>query len=230
MSTKSDALSIPSYIAESRSGLENVGKDEIAFPRIDIAQDSSKCTKKQSTDHFIPGIESGDLFNTLTREIYTRPLSVVPIQFFHSYIKFRPQDQGGGVLRMADNLDNINPEDLSFGPNGEKPVWTTLWNFLVFLPETQEVAIVSMKSTSAKVAKQWLALMSLFGKRPSFSRYYTLETVYEDKGANSYFNYKKVKSTGYVSEGDYKACADLYAQFGGKTIQVEDTPDESGAF
>ena len=218
---KTDALAIPSYISESRAGLENVGKEQLSFPRISIAQDSSPSTKKKSSE-YIDGIEAGDLFNTLTREIYTRPLTVVPILFFHSYIKFRPQDQGGGVLRMADSSANINPEELVFGPNGEKPLWTTLWNFLVFLPETQEVAVVSMKSTSTKIAKAWLSLQALFGKRAAFSRYYQLETTYEDKGPHSYFNFKKVKSTGLVSEADYKTSEGLYLQFAGKKIEVSE--------
>jgi hypothetical protein len=219
------ALAVPDYIGSSRAGLENVGKDEISFPRISIAQDTSPAVKKSSGSEYIAGCEPGDLFNTLTRDIYQRPLRVVPILFFHSYIKFRPQDQGGGVLRMADTAEGINPADLKFGPNGEKPVWTTLWNFLVYLPEQQEVAVVSMKSTSAKIAKQWNSLLTLFGSKPAFARSYVLATEVEDKGANSYYNYSKVKSTGFVSKEEYETCEQLYKQFSGKTIQVEDSSD-----
>lgn len=222
---ESSLAAVPDYIGTSSAGLENVGREEISFPRINIAQETSPAAKKASSE-YIPGIEAGDMFNTLTRDIYKRPLTVVPILFFNSYIKFRPQDQGGGVLRMTDNADNIKPEELVFGPNGEKPVWTTLWNFLVYLPETTEVALISMKSTSVKIAKQWLSLQSLFGKRPAFARYYHLQTEYVEKGATSYFNFSKVKSTGYVSEEDYKTCEQLYTQFAGKTIQVSDeSPD-----
>ena len=227
---KTTAALVPAYIAESREGLENVGRDEIQFPRIEIAQDSSGATKKAHSAH-IEGIESGDLYNTLTREIYSQPLRVIPIMFFYNYIKFRPQDQGGGVLRMADTAEGINPKDLLFGPNSEKPVWTTIFNFLCFLPGHGQVVVVSMKSTSATVAKQWLSLQTLFGKRPAYARAYTLASTFKENGANSYFNYLPVKSTGFVSEEDYKTCEQLYHQFAGKTIQAaEQAEDGQTAF
>ena len=223
------ALAVPDYIQPSRAGLENVGRDEISFPRINIAQDTSPAVKKSSGSDYIPGLEAGDLFNTLTREIYKSPLKVIPILFFHSYIKFRPQDQGGGVLRMADSRANITDAELSFGPNGEKPVWTTLWNFLVYLPHSSEVAVVSMKSTSTKIAKRWISLQSLFGSRPSFACAYALSTEVEDKGSNSYYNFSTVKSLGFVSKEEYDTCAALYSQFSGKVVVVAE-PDEVSPF
>ena len=221
------ALAVPEYIARGNQGLEDVDKGDLTFPRIDIAQSMSKCMKK-SLPQFIEGIQEGDLYNSLTRVVYQQPLTVIPIRFYKNYIKFRPVEEGGGVVRMASSAGGIKPEELEFGPNGEKPAWTTLRNFLVYLPDCKELAIVSMKSTSTRIAKDWVALMKLFGNFPSYARKYLLVTVPEtSKAGQSYMNFAKIQSSGYATREDFETAQLYYSQFSGREIVADDTDLES---
>lgn len=212
----------PDYVESTGAGLENVTRGDITFPRIQIAQSSSPVTKK-SDDRHIEGIEEGDLYNTLTKEIYKTPLRVVPIYFFKHYIKFRPMEEGGGVLRMQDTADGITLAELQFGPNGEKPIWTELFDFLVYLPAYKAVAVMSMKSTQAKIAKKWLAQQTMFAGRPSFAMTYLFRTVVEKGKVSSYYNYTEPSIGGFVDKDTYTHAQGLYKLYSGSNIKVDDT-------
>jgi hypothetical protein len=218
---KTNALAIPDYVEKTNAGHENITREDITFPQIKIAQSSSAEVKKSSEKH-IEELEEGDLFNSLTKKIYKTPIQVIPILMFTSFIKFRPMDEGGGVIRMAATDENIDPKDLEFGPNGEKPVWTLLRNFLVYLPAYSEVAVMSMKSTQTKIAKKWLSLQSLFGTMPSYAKSYLFRTTVEKGKVASYFNYTEPVVGGFSTKEDYEFAKNLYAQFSGKTIKYDD--------
>ena len=213
---------VPSYMAgQGQRGLELASQDDITYPRLALAQANSPSIKK-SSDKRIEGLEEGFLYDTLTGEIYGDTIEIVPIRFFKSYIRFRPESEGGGVMKMAANADNIAPVDLEFGPNGEKPVWTEFRNFLSYIPATGRLAVVSMKSTQTKVAKQWVSLMRFAGV-PAYGKSYELSTVSESNQNYDYFNFN-IKPLGFVDEVLYHKLDVLYGQLTGKDVKF-DTAD-----
>jgi hypothetical protein len=68
---------IPDYILESikktggREGLENITIEDIAIPRIELIQALSPARIK-SDPAYIEGADEGQLFNSVTRELYRR--------------------------------------------------------------------------------------------------------------------------------------------------------------
>lgn len=216
------ALAVPEYLqGYGGKGLEGVQRGDMTLPRLSIAQSGSPAYKKANPNH-IDGIEEGDLYNSLTRAVYGAAVVAVPLVFFKGYIKFRSMDEGGGVLGMKTTSEGIRPADLEFGADGEKPVWTVLYNFLCYLPETKELIVVSMKSTASKVAKNWTSLMRLLPGVPAFGRKYKVRTVPASSAKGDYFNFQ-VDPMQFALEAEVKMFDGLYEGFKGQEIKMDTT-------
>ena len=78
------------------AGTENIKGSDVRPPRLSICQTGSAQFKK--TEKHIGGIEEGDLFNSLSSEVYPRPLTFVVIQRLNTnYLQF-DKDNLGKVL------------------------------------------------------------------------------------------------------------------------------------
>ena len=232
--TKPAALAVPAFMQGSTgAGTEQIGREDMTLPRLAIAQSNSPAAKKSSPER-IEGLEEGQLYNTLTREIVGEAVDVIPILYFPGYIKFAGEGETG-VKGIRSNADNIPPAELEFGEAGEKPIWTKLFNFLCLIPARGEIVIVSMKSTGARVAKQWNRWMSLklrkedgtFWQPDAFSFRYTVSTVAEHKNTFDYFNFEvDFQRRQFVNEDTYEACKKMYQEVSG--VDLSQRMDTSG--
>ena len=135
---------------------------DLRLPQMKVCQ-SMTPQRKRSDPNFIPNLAEGDLFNDASAAIYGQgPLRFVMLKFWTNFIKFKPVEQGGGILsrgiRGEDGLVRdeagkiLNTE---FGPNGEKPDVTKFMNYLFYLVDTQEIVWFSAKSTALSVMRQF---------------------------------------------------------------------------
>ena len=232
---KPAALAVPAFMQGSTgAGTEQIGREDMTLPRLAIAQSNSPAAKKSSPER-IQGLEEGQLYNTLSREIVGEAVELIPILYFPSYIKFAGEGETG-VKGIRSNADNIPPAELEFGEAGEKPVWTKLFNFLCLIPSRGEIVIVSMKSTGAKVAKQWNSWLRKSVKTEggkvwqpdAFSFSYALKTVAEHKDKFDYFNFEvDFEKRKIVDNADtYNACKAIFTDFSG--VDLSQRMDTSG--
>lgn len=197
-------------------GAENIERGDIVLPRIGICQSLSPQRDETDPKH-IPGIKEGHLFNNLTGEIYEpQPIIFIPVLFQKRGVEFNPREEGGGIKDLNVPLDDPR---LRFGPNGEKPVATLFHEWVVYIPASGEVVVLSFKATQLKVARQLNALVKLGGGDP-FDRQYELRTAREQNQHGKFYNFS-VRPAGVAADADYAYCEGLYESLRGKTIVTE---------
>lgn len=177
-----------------RTGSEDVGRDDVLIPRLSIAQEGMSPQLKRHNENFIPGLEPGQLFNSVTGEIYGESATVVPLFFFKNFIEFVPMNQGGGVTAMYNDIREVAPEKLKFGKDGTTgatipPVVTEFKNRMCLLVREGQKPlpiVVSFKSSGLKAAKTWNSLI-MSTNLPAFARAYTLKVTQKIKGQQSWY-------------------------------------------
>src|SRR5580692_4302280 len=204
-------------------GFENMDSSDLAKPRLAICQAMSP-QRKKSDPKFIPGLDEGMFFNTVTNEVYGTEVTVVPLMFFKSRVFFNPLDDGGGMRCQSPDAQ-VGVGDpggecavcpyARFGEHGEAPECTNFFNYAALVvPKAkgakigpESLAIVSLKSTGLKVARDWNSKMRLRvdsstrKQLPMFMGAYKLTSVEQknDKGTWSTF---KVDGAGTISDAE----------------------------
>src|SRR3981189_2955887 len=90
-----------------------VGREDMLIPRLAVAQDGMAPQLKKQSELYIPELEAGDLFNTVTNEIYGTTAKVIPLFFTKNYIEFAPNM--GGVLGQYSNVADLPKDGLTWG-------------------------------------------------------------------------------------------------------------------
>jgi hypothetical protein len=236
-------------------GFENMDSSDLAKPRLAICQSMSP-QRKKSDPKFIAGLDEGMFFNTVTNEIYGTEVTVVPLMFFKSRVFFNPLDEGGG-MRCQSPDSQIGVGDPGgecavcphsrFGEHGEAPECTNFFNYAALVvPKAkgarigpESLAIVSLKSTGLKVARDWNSKMRLRvdsstrKQLPMFMGAYKLTSVEQknDKGTWSTFKVDGAgtiedKNNAQVAEEAYYSVRDLFTA-GKLKVDLEDLAHET---
>lgn len=206
--TKSEASNIDWSKFET-TGAENIGVQDLQIPYLQIVQKGSPEVDKGHKDYAtkrIKGVESGDIIDTVTREIVfasNKPeklLEVIPCGYLTMYLEFRDRNQGGGfvavhtdprILTKAKRVDN--KDILENGNELHKSA-----QYFVLYKDNAGVwrnAILSMKSTQLKKSRNWNSLMTSFrtpdgkGVLPIFARRYFFGTATESSAKGSWFGW-----------------------------------------
>jgi hypothetical protein len=194
----------PDYIPQDRRGLEDITKQDVLVPRLALAQALSP-EVTQGDPNFVEGLKVGDLFNSMTKQIYGRQVFIQVLRKDKlRAMEFNPIDDGGGV---ADPDVPLDDERLKWGLNGEKPRATLFRDYLARLLPSGELIALSFKSSGIKVAK------SLNGKiawrnRPIFAGKYVITTGVELKPKpHQVF---KIDNAGWVSREDMLIGENMY--------------------
>jgi hypothetical protein len=222
----------------SSLGTEEIEQEDITLPRIAIAQSLTPQAKKSSSN-YVPGLEEGMLFNTVTNEIYGSEVLAVPLFFFKSRIKFGRNigDQIECQSRNGKDGGKLSPTcdicKFSKWIGEDKPECTNLCNYMLLLRGGQ-LGVLSLKSTGIKVAKQFNARVRISGL-DMFSKMVKLSTVTQTKQGNVYFQYV-VTQTGFTPESTYLKAKELYQDLKKQSIAVdisgmagEETEDDTPA-
>lgn len=236
----------PDYLKKGDiRGAEDLDRNDIQLPRIALAQGLSPQIQK-GDPKYIPGLELGDMFNTLTGEVFGQG----PIEFTvvrrdkPRYVEFNPLERGGGVKDPNVPADDSRTQ---FGPNGEKPVATKFFDYVILmLPLNGEnplstLIALSMKGTALKVARQLNTLMK-FRNAPIFAGKYTLTagTAKNSKGTFATYVIKNSEATdaatapgnpGWVSPGTFAAAESVYENIKDRELVIdrEDVVEEEDA-
>lgn len=219
-----DLATIPEHLRSSvgtHAGLEEVGRDDVLIPRLCIAQSLSPQLKKNN-EAYIEDLEVGDLFNSVTGEIYGQEVKVVPLFFFKQYIEFRDIKEGGGVIAMYPTQQDVPAEKLQF-VEGKSPAVTEFKNEMCLLVregKSMEPIVVSFKSTGLKTARKWNSLMRGNNGLPAYSKFYSLEVVSRTKGSQEWEGMNVLPGE-FVPADFFKAAEQYFVQLRASGVQVD---------
>lgn len=208
------AMARPSFIPVGNvEGTEVITRDDMQLPRLALAQAMSP-QLKDSDPKYIKGLAIGHLFNSLTGQNFEKgPIEFIIIRADRPrFVEFVPRSEGGG---MKDPNVPANDPRTQFGPNGEPPVATKFYDFIVLmLPFNREnpmdsVIGISFKGTQLKVARALNGLIKIKNAPLYAGRY--LITSCDDKNAKGEFKNFAIKQNGFVEdEATYALVKGMY--------------------
>lgn len=192
---------------EKVTGLEQTKAEDLGIPFLSICQKGSAEYDEQHKSYAtkkIEGIEVGDVFNTLSRQILyvhgeSKPLFFIPCAHQKLWQEWRKRNAGGGFIKshdssaiLADCKRNEKKQDEL--PNGNIIMTTSyFYGFCQTGEYDWSRAIIAMTSTQLKKARAWLnAIVShkLQGQvLPMFSHIYNLTTVPESNDEGNWFGW-----------------------------------------
>lgn len=98
--------SLPEYMQHEgpREGAERIGTSDIALARFQLSQETTKAAKKQNTDLYIPGLEPGMFYNTMTKQVYGNEIFFIPMLKWDKRARMPEVFTGsGGPLCKSEN-------------------------------------------------------------------------------------------------------------------------------
>jgi len=193
-------------------GYEGTTQDDYSLPFVNVLQALSPQVSGESA---IDGAKAGQLFNTVTEEIFE---GKVGFRFVIGYreqcfTEWVPRDSGGGfagrhemgseiVTRAKANVDPKDPNKLK-AQNGNDLIQTAyLYGIIVHDDGRLEAAVLSFTSTKLKVYRHLMTKLNQFtievptekGPRkivpPIFAYELRVTTTGEKNNKGSFFNYK----------------------------------------
>ena len=187
---------------DSGAGLENFTTDDMQIPFVRILQALSPQLNKQDS-LYIKGAEQGDIFNTVSQEIYKADegLTIVPCYFEKKFLEFALRSTGGGFikeLKPTDNDINLTNREgtIEMLPSGNELV-RTHQHLVIAKGANGEYApaVLDMKKTQLKVSRRWNTLKNGIrlpsGKpMPIYGTAWNLFTVSESNDQGTWYNYK----------------------------------------
>ena len=221
-----EALStVPQYLRRTdgapQAGLENMDRQDMTLPRLGLCQSLSP-QRIKSDPKYIPQLEEGSYFNTITREDYGGKVQVVPLLFYKSRLLFAPMDEGGGLRCNApDALVGIGepggtclrcPLQL-FGKKGEPPACSLLYNYACLVVKDGRVSpdqlvVKSFKSSDLGAARDWNALIRI-RNTDMFAGVYEFTSIEAKNDVGRWYK-TTVQNVGWVSEAVYEAAKIAY--------------------
>tara|TARA_R100000541_G_scaffold58158_4_gene69075 strand:- start:4100 stop:4894 length:795 start_codon:yes stop_codon:yes gene_type:complete len=223
------------------------GADEMQIPFIRALQALSPQLNKKKPE-YIDGAEQGDLFNTVTGQVWKgeEGVTIIPCYQVTKYLEFTPRDMGGGFRGEISPTNPVLQQTTRQGskellPNGNELVKSDQHYCLVLDGEGSfQPAVMDMKSTQLKVSRRWktqIAMQKIKHPKtgqmitpPLFATEWKITTVEESNDQGSWFN-PSVEKVGLVGERDLmleaKAFRDSVAAGEAKAVAEESVPTSS---
>ncbi len=222
---------VPEYLqrapGQRPAGFQNMDRSDWTLPRLGLCQSNSP-QRSESDAKFIEGLKDGQFFNSITQTVYGKAVKIIPLMFFKSRIRFRDMDEGGGILcRADDGKKGIgdpggNCEKCPMGlftmegKTTVRPECDYFYNYAVLILPGQgenlgpdSLAVMSLKSTGLKVAKDFNALLRLKSADFYSSIYDITAAVQKNQAKQSWFTHV-IKSAGWVSKQQLEIAKSVY--------------------
>lgn len=128
--TKGTDVAMPDFMKEDvGKGTENIGRDDIETPRLQLIQGTHTDLLSQYDE-----LRAGMFFHSAAEQVFDvkkEPLRVVPVYVDKRYLLWNPLDSGGGILARADDGVHWQPANRTFDvtldkkDGGAKVKWKT---------------------------------------------------------------------------------------------------------
>ena len=228
---------------DSGDGLQNVTSADMAIPFLRILQQMSPQLSKRD-GAYIEGAEEGQIFNTVTGELWNADegLVFIPCAFNFRHIEWKDRADGGGIVNTyprGSELPSFETDKKNKMRTAENHILapTAEHYGLIFDPVSgfAEQAVISMSSTQLKCSRKWNSMMSqqvLKTKQgnkpaPSYSRMYRLKTVGESNDDGNWSNWS-ISLEGPVADVDAYRMARAFSRSvnEGKVEAKHTSPDD----
>lgn len=229
---------VPDHLREVKGheGMENVNKNDLILPRLAICQGNNP-QRKKANPLYIEGLEDGDLFNTVTNEVYGNKLQFIPLLKTGSRILFAPLEEGGGILcRSMNGIDggSLSPTcdtcpKSKWQADGTPPECTEFLNFPSVIAGTRQLIVESWKSTALKPARTWLTRVNMLVEKHNkpFYSWVTEVQLNPDKNDSGEFYVPTFTLKRWSTPEEFEFASRVYHDLKGKTIVVEAEPERS---
>lgn len=205
---KSTQVSSYDWGDHSHAGFEDTTIQDLAIPFISVLQANSP----EVEDQTIEGAKTGDLLNTVTREIIQQPLIVQPVFKEEAWVKWVPRNQGGGMrgryspddevvkaLIEKNGGSRIPPKDsdkktIPFRDSDGHDVIETHYVYCHILNEDGSIiesfCVLPFSSTKISVFKRWMtSLYMIKGAPPIYAHRCKVSTTRQKNESGSFFNF-----------------------------------------
>lgn len=198
---------VPEHLKQyGDAGNENVGKDDIVIPRLSIVQALSPEADADDAK-YIDGAKQGDLFNSLTREIFSE-IRLCNIYYEMQYIIWKDRDSGGGFRGMTTNKQEAETMLAALDDSDQCEIQETGVHYCIVVDDKGEPITMNgnpieiaipMKSTQLKISRDWNSLIRLKGG-PRFAGTWVIKTKKEENDKGKFHNFS-------VSPGPFASAA-----------------------
>ena len=196
--TRTDEKDLELYLAQADltvAGAENLQPGDIGMPpRLRISQDNRPIMVGDDK------VEAGSIVNTLTGEVFPDSVEIVPVMFLPRTRVCWPEtfsadnqplcasDDGEYPAASTDARALLEPhsglctacEDARFNDDGTPPRCKLQRNFLVWLVEQKEPAILTFQSTALAAARKLTMLARTQGLQKTIC--FTTQSVVDNRG------------------------------------------------
>ena len=197
--TTTTSDTVPAYLdTGSTVGIDHLTADDVAMPRINLAQAMSDQINKTHPD-FIEGVGIGDFFNSVSGTNYG---SEFPFSILCAYpprgVEFAPIEEGGNIIDPNVALDDPR---LMFGADGTKPQATRFYDYVIALypgEPREEVISMSLARSGVRAAKSLNGLARMRGTA-IYTGIYTAAAIQKTSQQGSYQTWR-FRNAGFIPE------------------------------
>lgn len=224
----------PDYAGGGR-GSEEVSASDLTIPRVDVIQDLSPQIKPNKPE-YLEGAEVGDLFNTVTGDIYGGEITFVPCYFRKEWVVWKNRAEGGGFCGAFDTREEAEAVAEQLGTetsskNGQPmhEAIDTAQHFGLILREDEKIEEVVLSLAKTKMrASRTMNTMARMRGGDSFASAYRIYTVEDQNSQGQEFWNIRVQALGWVSPDVYERGEHLYEAVSGgvKDVAREETAED----
>lgn len=149
-------------------GFQEAESSDYPLPRLSIAQALSPQLKKTNAN-YIDGLQQGDFFNTVTKKVYGNTIRVIPVYFNRNRILYNDNKEiecrsdngktGGHFSPFCSDCEYSKWQTSSETRKKTPPPCTEFKNFILYIPEDDDLAIFSFKKGSIAVGGEFLSTL-----------------------------------------------------------------------
>ena len=229
---KEGALATNLFEADANQGAQNISQEDLALPFLKILGQLSPEVNKRD-GKYVEGAEPGKIINTVTNKLYDE-IEVIPVFYKRQYVEWADRGTSTGAPVAIHSADSDIISQTTRGKdykdrlaNGNY-LENTANHYVIYLNDTPQQAMVSMKSTQLKISRKWNSMMmgiKMQGKNglftpPTYSHIYKLKTVQMSNDKGTWFGWD-VEKVGPVGDKNIYDMAKSFATSVGKGEIIE---------
>ena len=239
----------PMDFGTQATGFDEVDQDCLTIPYLRIGQTSSDYMKRGSAK-FIQGLQGGDFFFPLTREVFGTGMNAVIVKFYRSYSIYESKEPNAkflGVITKEKYEREVEPtavreRSYTLDPQGHRYVDNRNFVIVDYDHPERGPMLLSMSSTGIKPSKNWLTQATNVKAKmpdgsmkdaPIWSSVWNLTTGYFENPSGGYYQVSEVKRLGWVKAGPvaegYRKIFEDMRDYDATKIQAQDAEPEAEA-
>lgn len=207
-----DLAAFAGYGDFGNEGFDNTGKEDFAIPFINLVQQLSPQKDKDEAS-FLEGCVEGDIFNSVTGDLYKEGLTFQPCITEHVFVEWVTRKNGGGFVAIhqmdSEVVAKAKAESTSFGKykigtdpdpirNNDLIETYYMYGNIVDGDDFVSQAMVTFTSTKIKVYKSIMTKLRSFQVRvspekkvcpPLFAHRLKITSIKQTKGGDKFYNY-----------------------------------------